>query len=85
MQGPIHRIGDPYALEVEDVNSAIDPYFVLSASFFPCLPSPDPSFSQKDDDAQTLKNWILFMHALSVYLIGSTFYIPVSITCPKHV
>ncbi len=35
MQGPIHRIGDPYALEVEDVKSAMDPYFVLSASFFP--------------------------------------------------
>jgi hypothetical protein len=35
MQGPIHhRIGDPYALEVEDVKSAIDPYFVLSASSF---------------------------------------------------
>jgi hypothetical protein len=35
MQGPIHHIGDPYALEVEDVKSAMDPYFVLSASFFP--------------------------------------------------
>jgi len=45
MQGPIHHIGDPYALEVEDVKSAITPILY-------CLPSPDPSFSQKDDDAQ---------------------------------
>ncbi len=34
MQGPIHGIGDPYALEVEDVKWAINPYFVLSASSF---------------------------------------------------
>jgi hypothetical protein len=33
MQGPIHHIGDPYALEVEDVKSAIDPYFVLNRKY----------------------------------------------------